>query len=169
MTKYELIKLKKKVLEVKDKRKRINSLLETKEVEEFLKLIQKEGKKLDDNDDIGILFEILKSFEIKETNKIYVCICEYYSYCDICYEDTSYSLEETNINSGYGKYRNYMDIENKDMYRGYLKEKPNLYYDEISSNEFEKENIVLNPYGTSRKLNGYQEVRKDFFTYAISK
>ena len=39
----------------------------------------------------------------------------------------------------------------------------------ILCRDFEEENIVLNPYGTYKDMNGYQEVRQDFFYEAIKK
>ncbi len=42
-------------------------------------------------------------------------------------------------------------------------------HNRLLTSELMKKYIILNPYNSSKKENGYEEVRKDFFETAIAK
>lgn len=164
MTKYELLKLKKQILKEVQRRKRINELLETELVQEFIKLSDVKAEPLDSENIREILFFILNNFTIKETNGIYVCIGTYYTDCDISYEETTYYTRETDFDNEYAEYRTYCDIEDRTMKTAYLKP---FMSSQVLSSEFERNNIVLNPHNSSKNNNGYAEVREKFFMTMI--
>lgn len=170
MKKSELLRLRKELIQETERRKRINELLETELIQEFMKLNSITVKELKDDDIRGILQLILRNFTITETNGIYVCTGTFFTDYDICYEDTNYYTKSTDFDSKYAEYRIYRDIEDGKTRRAYLKLDDNKRrYHELLSSQFEENNIVLNPYNSSNNENGYAEVREDFFTTAVDK
>ena len=84
MTRKELIDLRRLLENEKNRRLRINELLQSEEVIEFLKLKGIEEKPVDIGEWL-ILRKILEKFEITSTNGIYVCTGTYCIDCSICY------------------------------------------------------------------------------------
>ena len=92
MNKSELIKLKKLLQQETDKRNRINELLSNNLIQEFLSLNELNINELQVDDKWLILNELLKEFQITESNGILVCTNSYLTECDICYQETNYYL-----------------------------------------------------------------------------
>lgn len=163
MDKNELIKLKKLVnLEI-SKRERIDELLNNEFVEEYLKLTQI-PKYENKSDFLEVLKDILKDFEVTKTNNIYVCTKASGIEYDICYEETSTYSKNIKIDSKEADFKIYTDIESK---RKIIAKKEKNKYVDSTIEEFEKNNIVLNPYNSCDNSNGYEEVRLDFFNNCI--
>ena len=161
----QLVYLKKELNRAKERIYRINELLKNKDVIEFLKLNGLSMQSLI-ADEWEILTKILENYEINQTNGIYVCTGAYYEYCDICYQETNYYTYPTDLFSELAEYRVYKDIESGVIKHAYLSLK-DCDCQAILTKDFESKNIVLNPYGTYKNKNGYDEVRKLFFLEAI--
>lgn len=166
MKKSELIKLRNLVEQEKQRRERIKELLTNPLIQEYLRITSTEYKDLDESNITEMLEQILSSFEITQTNGIYVCTSAYYIDCDICYEETNYYSKNVNINSEYAEHRLYTDIESGKTIKG---SKEDDHYGRTLMRDFENDNIVLNPYNTSNDRNGYNEVKMDFFKTSIDK
>lgn len=167
MKKSELIKLRNLVEQEKQRRERIKELLTNPLIQEYLRITSTEYKDLDESNITEMLEHILSSFEITQTNGIYVCTSAYYIDCDICYEDTSYYTKSADIDSNIAEYRLYTNIENDKRYKA-VKDKTIRNRDNNPSfNDFESNNIILNPYNTNVDMNGYNEVKYDFFNTAL--
>ena len=117
-------------------------------------------------DEWSIIEKILEDYKLTETNGIYVCTGAFYEDCDICYQETTYYTRSTDLFSELAEYRIYRDIESGIARKAFLKSS-SMEKSIVLANQFEQENIVLNPYGTSKNKNGYNEVRKTFFIEAI--
>ena len=161
----QLVYLKKELNREKERIYRINELLKNKDVIEFLKLNGLSMQSLI-ADEWEILTKILENYEINQTNGIYVCTGAYYEYCNICYQETNYYTYPTDLFSELAEYRVYKDIESGVIKHAYLSLK-DCDCQAILTKDFESKNIVLNPYGTYKNKNGYDEVRKLFFLEAI--
>ncbi len=161
MQKVELIKLRKLVEKEIKRRKRINELLTNELVKEYIELNNLKVKNLDSNNIREILEQILSSYEIKESNGIYVCTRAYYVYWNVCYEDTNYYSKEVAINSPNAEHKIYTDIETGKRI------KANREDNEPFIKDFEQSNIVLNPSNTCKNDNNYDEVKFDFFNTAL--
>lgn len=161
MTRNELIKLRKLVNMEKERRQRINNLLRNNLVKEYLKLTDTKVIDIDKDNIKEILIEIIKKFQISETNKIYVCTQSYYVDCRCIYQDTDWYTRNVDINSKYAEHKTYKDIESGNSI--YAVNVKNDTYKRVFIDEFEKENIVLNPTNDYKNENGYNDVRLDFF------
>lgn len=166
MTRKELIDLRNQLECEKNRRLRVNELLESEDVIEFLKLKGIDENKLDATNEWAILREILKNFTITSTNGIYVCTGTYCTDCYITYEDTNWYTKEIDFDSKEREYRIYQDIEDGRIKKAYF-ETPRHGRPVALAMHFERDNIVLNPYNTNKGSNGYYEVREMFFTSAI--
>ncbi len=156
MRKNELTQLRKQVNAEIARRQKINQYLESKDVLEYIKLIGGSTQKKDLENIREMLLEILKNFQVKETNGIYVCTKAYD-------EDNSAPILYPRTPEGKGGVdcKCYMDIESKKEIVTNCVIGPSIY-------DFEKRNIVLNPYNAPYNdkkivLNGFEEVRLDFF------
>lgn len=190
MKKAELIKLKKLLQQETDRRNRVNELLSNNLIQEFLSLSNLDIHALPIEDKWLILEELLKKFQITESNGILVCTGNYIIECSICYQETSYDTKEVPFDNRYIEYQLFKDIETGKIHKSYtdgyiqrrLKEE-NKYsirtnmtpsefchnrYGQLTS-ELKERYILLNPYNTSKKENGYKEVQKDFFITAVEK
>lgn len=163
MTNTELLTLKKLIENEKSKRKRINELLQSKDVLEFLKL---KGIKCDNSSENSILEDILKQFVITKTNDIYVYIKAYLTDSNMCYQETTYYEKLVKLDNPNIEYKLYKNIENGIIRKAYVK-KEFFGYPKVLTTDFEKENIVLNPYNSIDNDNGYDEVRNVFFTESL--
>lgn len=166
MTRKELIDLRNQLECEKNRRLRINELLQSKDVIEFLKLKGIDENLVDTTNEWAILREILKNFTITNTNGIYVCTGTYRIDCSICYEETNWYTEDVDFDSKYREYRMYQDIEDGRIKKAYF-ETPRHGRSVALAMHFERDNIVLNPYNTNEGSNGYYDVREMFFTSAI--
>ena len=192
MKKSELIKLKKLLQKEIARRDRINELLSNNLIQEFMLLNNLNVQDLSIDDKWIILEELLKEFEITESNGILVCVGCFVTACSICYQETDYYEKEVSFDSGYIKYQRFKDIETNKIYTaycdGYIQRKfeehknlifpniPNMSPSEFCHNrygrltsELKEKYILLNPYNSSKNGNGFKEVRKDFFITAIEK
>ena len=156
MNKNEITRLRKQIHDEIDRRKKINHYLDNEAVIDCLKLIGQSTDKKALEDIRGMLVEILKDFEVKSTNGIFVCTKAYD-------EDSSAPILYPRTPEGKGgvDVKCYMDIESKKEIVTNFVYGPSIY-------EFEKRNIVLNPYNAPYNdkkiiLNGFEEVRLDFF------
>lgn len=191
MKKAELIKLKKLLQQEIDRRNRINNLLSNDLIQEFLLLNNLNINELQLDDKWLILKELLKKFQITESNGILVCTGSYLVDCSICYQETNYYTKEVEFDNPYIEYQTFKDIETSKINTAYTDkyiqsrlEEENKYYSatKMTPSEFchkrygrclvselMEKYIILNPYNTSKNGNGFSEVQKDFFTTAIEK
>jgi hypothetical protein len=156
MNKNEITKLRKQIHDEIEKRKKINHYLDNEVVQNYLKLIGESTDKKEVENIREILVNILRNFEVKSTNGIYVCTKAYD-------EDNSAPILYPRTPEGKGGVdcKCYMDIESKKEVVTNCVIGPSIY-------DFEKRNIVLNPYNAPYNdkkivLNGFEEVRLDFF------
>jgi hypothetical protein len=191
MKKTELIKLKKLLQQEKDRINRINDLLSNDLIQEFLLLNNLNIHELQSDDNWLILKELLKEFEITESNGILVCTGSYLTTCSICYQETDYYTKEVLFDNPCIEYQKFKDIETNKIHTAYadkyiqgLVEEETKRYPrtKITPNEFCHSRygrylvselmgkyIILNLYSSSKNENGFKEVQKDFFTTAIEK
>lgn len=163
MNKNDILSIKKMLEFEKNRTKKLNELLKDKNVIEYLNIkgIKEEIK--DICDDWYFIKNILKEYKIKETNNIYVLIGTYYTDCYINYQDTQYYEKEVPFDCEYAEYRIYKNIENEICKKAYLSEEF-FGYPKILVNEFEQNNIILNPYNSNKNNEIYEQIKKDFFT-----
>lgn len=190
MNKTELIRLKRLLRKKVDRRNKINELLSSDLIQEFLSLNKLDVTNFDTDDKWIILEELLKNFEITESNGILVCTGCYVTQCSICYQETEYYSQQVSFDSEYIEYQMFDDIETGKIYKAYcdsyieklFKENKCFYEEDMSLSEFchkrygrylvselKEKYTLLNPYNTSEKDNGFKEIQKDFFTTAIEK
>lgn len=189
MKKTELIKLKKLLQQETDRRNRINELLSTDLIQEFLSLNNLNINELQSDDKWLILKELLKEFQITESNGILICTGSYLVTCDICYQETNYYSKEVSFDNPYIEYQTFKDIETNKIHTAYtdkhiqkeFEEEKKIYtrsqmtlsefchsrYGRYLVSELMEKYIILNPYNSSKSSNGFNEVQKDFFTTAI--
>ena len=189
MKKSELIKLKKLLQQETDRRNRINGLLSNGLIQEFLSLNNLNINELQSDDKWLILKELLKEFQITESNGILVCTGSYLVTCDICYQETNYYSKEVSFDNPYIEYQTFKDIETRKIHTAYtdkhiqkeFEEEKKIYtrsqmtpsefchsrYGRYLVSELMEKYIILNPYNSSKNSNGFNEVQKDFFTTAI--
>ena len=165
MKRNELIQLKELVTKEVERRKRIEKLLESDLVQEYIELTNAKVNKLDSNNIREILKQILFSHSITKTNEIYVCTSAYYMDYEIIYQDTIDYTKNVEINSHRATHKIYTDIESGEKISATNKLDNNGQGQLIST--FEQNHIVLNPYNTHQNWNGYYDVKLDFFETAI--
>lgn len=165
MTSNDLRKLRTLFLNEVKRREKINTLLKDDSILEFIHLANIKYAELS-IEDRTILKEVLGNFKVTKTNGIYVCIGAYYTSWSVTYEETDYYNTETSIDSSDAEHKNYMDIESGRLTFHYT-EKADKTNNKVLCSDFEKEHIVLNPYNSSKNLNGYDEVREDFFNFSV--
>lgn len=164
MKKDELILLKGLMETEYERRKRANKFLEMQKFKEYAPHIDINELKLE-TDAVSILEKVLKyDLKITKTYGIYVCTSSTEIGCSIRYQETDYYVKELAINSKYAENKVYHDIESKKTIRA--TKEPNDY-DIPLIEDFERNNIVLNPYNECKNMNGYYEVRNEFFLNAI--
>lgn len=166
MKREELVKLKRAYLQEIERRKRINKLLDNKDVNELIELLNIEIE----NDrvsleELSILREILKDKKIISTNSIYVCISTKRVECDVCYQDTTFREINVSFDSPYREIRLYKDIENGHTSVAHFSNEEAHDFNTVEY--FEKNNIVLNPHNSSENNNDYQLVREDYILNSI--
>ena len=189
MNKTELIRLKRLLQKEVDRRNRINELISSDLIQEFIRLNKLDISNFDTDDKWIILEELLKNFEITESNGILVCTGCYVTQCSICYQETNYYLQKVSFDSKYTEYQIFEDIETSKIYKAYIDSyiekifKDRYFYEEDMSfsefchkrygrylvSELKERYTLLNPYNTSEKDNGFKEVQRDFFTTAVEK
>ena len=160
MTREELLYLREELQKEVKKRERIKELLKEDNVQELLTLTSTNYNKFLKND-YELLLQILKDYKITNTNNIYVVTAAYYSefiLCDSLHHNVPIDSEKVE-----GK--NYVNIESKQLTQAWIKER--VYDGRIETSEFERNNIVLNPYNSSDNNNGYEEVRREFLENAL--
>ena len=163
MKRSDLIKLRNQVNNEISRRKLINELLENDFVKQLAHLKYMDINKYD-YDTRKIIDLIIDSYEITNTNLIYVCTDSYTIDYDICYEETNYYSRSEEIDSKYSKHKIYKDIESGKIIRAIRNE--DNFYKRVLIDEFEKNNLILNPTNKSSNANNYYEVRLDFFENA---
>lgn len=191
MKKAELVKLKKLLNNEINRRDRINELLSKDLIQEFLSLNKLDISKLQNDDNWLILRELLKEFEITESNGILVCVGNFITVCSICYQETDYYSREVSFDNKYIEYQQFKDIETSKIHTAYCDSyiqrevnEENKYYpfETIIPSEFchkrygrylvselKERYTLLNPYNSMENENGFKEVQRDFFTTAIEK
>ena len=164
MNKSNLEELRLLVRNELNRRIQINNLLKSQEVLEYLSLTNTPVCDLDYHDIDKIIKDVLNSYDFKKitkTNGIYVCTESFKTECTISYQDTEFYHKYLPIDSDETEQRIYNDIESGLAIR---KSK-----EDNGIKEFERDNIVLNPYNSHDYLNGYHDVRDDFFIESIRK
>lgn len=191
MKRTELIKLKKLLQKEIARRDRINELLSNDLIQEFISLNNLNVQDLPIDDKWIILEELLKGFEITESNGILVCVGSFITDCSICYQETNYYSREVSFDNEYIEYQMFQDIETSKIHTAYSDsyiqrevEEEHKYYPKMKiipsefchkryrrylTSELKEKYTLLNPYNSSKNENGFKEVRKDFFTTAIEK
>lgn len=189
MKKTELVKLKKILQQESSKRIRNNELLQDGLIQEFMLLNNLNIQELELDNQWSILEEILKVFEITESNGILVCVGIFITDCSICYQETNYYSREVSFDNEYIEYQQFQDIETSKIHTAYCDsyiqrkvDEENKYYPRMKIipsefchkrygryliSELKEKYTILNPYNSSKNENGLKEVRKDFFTTAI--
>ena len=155
MERKELLYLKKRLQEEKEKRDKIKNLLQQDNVKELISLIEI-SPDLFIKEDYELLKIILKNYKITNTNNIYVATKAF---------NLNYGYYEMPIHSFDVGSRIYTNIEDKSTVKAWISEQ--AYDKRTITSEFEQDNIVLNPYNTSVNENGFEEVRQEFFENAI--
>ena len=157
----DLIRLRKLLNKDIKKINRIEELQKNKDILEYLELT---GIKKFIDEEIDIreysLRQILENFKIEQTNGIYVCTRAFYTTYNITYEETNTYSVDTDIDSKHATFKIYEDIESKKTIPA-TREKSMYYQNTIE--DFENENIVLNPCNTCKNANDFEEVRYEFF------
>jgi len=191
MKKTELIKLKRLLQKEIERRTRINTLLQNRFIEEFLALTNQTSEELPTNDHWQILEELLKDFQITESNNILVITGNYKTEATIYYQETEYDITEVPLDSPQIEYQLFKDIETNQVYKAYsdqyiqrvieeeiryfhkkdisLSEFCHTKYGHGLTSELKEKYTLLNPYSSSENQNGFKEVQKDFFTTALKK
>lgn len=191
MKKAELIKIKKLLQQETDKRNRINELLSNDLIQEFILLNRLDIQNLPSEDKWLILEDLLKEFQITESNGILVCTGNYIVQCSIYYQETSYDTKEVPFDSEYIQYQLFKDVETGKIHKSYTEQyiqrridEENKYvirlnmtpsefchkkYNRYLVSELQDKYTLLNPHNTSKNNNGYKEVQKDFFVTAVEK
>lgn len=190
MKKSELIKLKKILQKEIARRDRINELLSNNLIQEFMLLNNLNVQDLPIDDKWIILEELLKEFEITESNGILVCVGSFITDCSICYQETNCYSREVSFDNEYIEYQQFQDIETSKIHTAYCDSyihrevyEENKYYPRMKitpsefchkrygrlTSELKEKYTLLNPYNSSKNGNGFKEVRKDFFITAIEK
>lgn len=189
MKRQELVRLKRELQQEMERRERINELLKNELIIEFMKLNRLDIQEIQVDNVWLILEEILKDFSITESNGILVCLGNYRHSCRVCYQEYEYEEATLSFDSEYTEYQRFRDIETGKVYKTYLdkyirkefdeypeyyKEKYQSYenfcherYGRYLTSELKEKYILLNPYNSSARENGFDEVRKDFFMEAI--
>lgn len=185
MKKSELVKLKKLLKQEIDRRDRINKLLSNNLIQEFLLLNNLNIHELQIDDKWLILNELLKDFQITESNGILVCTGSYLISRITSYHETDFEEISVSFDDPYVQYQKFEDIETRKIYTAHTdkdiqrkidylngikmdpKEFCHFRYKSLLVSELMTKYIILNPYNTSKNENGFMEVQKDFFTTAI--
>lgn len=168
MTSNDLRKIKTKLEEKIQRRNKLNKYLNDKKIQKFIDLANIKVDKKDVNKE-KLLNEVLNDIIIKNTDNIYICDAAYTLDCIIEQDDKIYY--ERKVDFGYKdiKYKDYINIESEVSTICY-KDESILETSNIDKflliNDFEKENIVLNPYNISGN-NGFNEVRLEYFLNAL--
>ncbi len=162
MSSYELAKLRKLINEELKRRRKINELLDLQTTIELMILMGSNIEKYD-TDLREIIKNLLNKITVTNTNDIYVCVGSWY-YIDTGYNHPHYERSSISIDATTAELKAYRNIENGlykeiDIEPRYGVTIPDAF------KTFEKEHIVLNPYNSTDEhaLNGYNEVRLDFF------
>ena len=152
----------------KNKIARLNTLLNIEDEKEYLEIkgLKEEFYTFNEWD---IIAKILEEYTVDKTNGIYVCIGAYYTDCSNKFKNcstTSCSFDDPLL-----EYRTYRDIETGQFIRAFSSEEFAPHSGRKKApliNSFENNFVVLNPCNTNVDHNGFNKVRKEFFTIAIS-
>ena len=159
MKREELLHLKEELKKEIEKRERIKELLQENHVQELITLTSTNYSKFI-KDDYELLLKILKGYKITNTNNIYVATAAYYT--ELILNDGLKNIYHyVPIDSEESEAKNYVNIESGLLTQAWISEQ--AYDRRIETSEFERDNIVLNPYNLSDNNNGYEEVRREFF------
>lgn len=167
MKKSEIAYLRRHVEKERLNRIRINELLTNPLVQEFIEATKIKYQSLSEDDIYEIICMVLENYKLTGTNKIYVCTAACEVDCRICYEETDYYTRDLKIDDPSAEYKIYVNIESLDYVKAYLEKGEGMYRNSFVISEFEKENIVLNPYNIRTNQNGLGEVRELFLTTAL--
>lgn len=182
----ELIKLKKLLQQETKKRNRMNELFNNEIIQEFI-LLNEINLNPPETDKYVILNELLKKFEITESNGILVCIGNYLPIREIIYQETNCYEKKVEFDNEYIHYQKFKDIETNRIYKAYTDsyiqksfEKDSYYryyltpseycyklFNKYLVSELKEKYTILNPYNTIKNDNGFNEVRKDYFITSI--
>ena len=191
MRRAELVKLKRLLQQETNRRNRINELLANNLIQEFLALNTLDIHELQTDNKWLILEELLKEFEITESNGILVCTGSYVVGCRVCYQETEYYTQEVSFDNKYIEYQMFKNIETSTIYKAYtdkhiqtlvdeeterygrakrtLSELCHSRYGRYLVSELMEKYTILNPYNSSKNDNGFKDVQKDFFMTSIEK
>ena len=134
-----------------------------KELIQLKEIVLKEKAKKE-NEDIDIqeiLYEVLKNFTVTDTNGIYVCMSAFFIDQDKDQHTFSRMLANDSKNA---EFKIYANIESNEFVKASNNKECKSYFPIIDN--FEKGNIVLNPYNDSYH-NGFKEVKLEFFEKSL--
>ncbi len=157
MKREELLYIKKRLQELKKERDKSTNFNSEEELQQS------------NQSDYNLLLRILNNFKLSETNGIYVCTDAYYFSQWIGLLDSETYSVQTAIDFKGIDGRFYCDVEDNKFIVGTMDKEEALRWkgDRYYIPDFEKEHIILNPYNTPENLNGYFEVKKDFWENAV--
>ena len=130
-----------------------------------LETLKKVNNQKDVIDDYNLVLRILTKYKITETNEIYVCTHASFFRNMISLLDTEVYSEDLDIDTNVADTKFYCDIESDKYIVGTGDKEEALRWkdDRVYIPEFEQEHIILNPYNSSKNLNGLLEVKKMFW------
>lgn len=172
MTSNDISYLKQKLEDERARIERLNNLLQDDTVKEYLKLKGIKEKSSYSFDEWKVISDVLKDYTVDSSNGIYVCTGSYLTECSICYQETNYYTQSCDFDDPYLEYRTYMDIETGHFFKAYYRREYAASYmrNRVTLiKDFEARTIVLNPFNTNKNDNGFEIVRKEFFTTALEK
>ncbi len=167
MNRIELLTLRELVKAEKEREERFQASSETEHIQRYLNIINGNLYESEDEKLKNTLNRVLLTFNITETNGIYVCTSAWYIDRGSSHPVTDFCLRECKIDYPWAEFKTYVDIESAIPYAAVLDKE--VQRDEPLIEDFERNNIVLNPYnGYEHGMNGFHEVRFDFLKTAIN-
>lgn len=167
MNSKELKKLRELFVEEKNRRKKLNELLESEIVKKVLELSKTTIYK--ENEDINSIVEdIAKYFITSCPCNIYLWLGDYrYERYGDVYESWVEPIKEP-LGSKMATYRKYKNIESKRECGAYIKPDKNNEANEISALNFERENIVLSASDDANIYTIFNQIRTDYYILSIN-
>ncbi len=166
MKRTELLELRELVKAEKEKERNVQVTPGTATIQRYLSTINGNLYESEDEELKNILNIVLLTFGITETNGIYVCTSAWYTERKISHPVSAVCLKECKIDYPWAEFKTYVDIESAIPVGAVLDGE--VRRDEPLIEDFERQHIVLNPYNDyERNMNGYSEVRFDYFKTAL--
>lgn len=167
MNSNELKKLRQLFIEEKNRREKLNELLENEIVKKVFELSKTTINK-EEVDINSIIEDITKYFITSSPCNIYLCLGDYrYERYNDVYESWVDPKREP-LGSKRATYRKYKNIESKRECGAYIKLDENNETNNISALNFEKENIVLFVSDAVNAYTAFNQIRTDYYILSIN-